>query len=368
MSTAPVPYPPGVSADTRHRIEAFWAGSSVGGRPAVHLTWQDPKDVGTPWTGSSDPLVRDRDPGFQAHMAHAALREHCMAEAVPRAGIHFGSNISLFPALLGHPYGYEGGTAWVRAVENLYARPVPAFDPAHPLIQTLHEGMRQVAAVIGDRAALIPPCLGIDALTTLSLLRGAEQMCEDLIDDPDTVVAWLEPARAYWCDLSRHLTAAARALGHGGGASWLHTWAPGSFEAVQCDAAVLLSQPMFERFVLPELHAAAACYDYTLYHLDGTCQMRFLDQIASVPNIRGIQWNPEPGENHIEDPRWIETFRSIRQRGLLLQFNGWESRSVEQILAVVRAIGPDGLMFALPPFSSEAEASAALERIEQECR
>jgi len=368
MNAVPAPYPSCVSDATRRRIEAYWAGASIGGRPAMHITWKDPQDVGTPWAGSNDPLARDRDPAFQAHMARAALCEHCLAEAVPRAGIHFGSNVALLPALLGHPYSYEGGTAWVHPVEDIYARPIPAFDPAHPLIQILNEGMRQVADVIGNQAALVPPVLGLDALTTLSLLRGMEHMCEDLIDDPATVEAWLEPVRAFWCDLSRHFTATARALGHGGGASWLHTWSPGSFEAVQSDAAVLLSKPMFERFVLPELRAAAACYDYTLYHLDGTCQLRFLDQIASVPNIRGIQWNPEPGENRIEDPRWLETFRAIRQRGLLLQFNCWESRSVEQIIAVVRAIGPDGLMFALPAFASEAEASAALERIERECR
>jgi len=119
---------------------------------------------------------------------------------------------------------------------------------------------------------------------------------------------------------------------------------------------------------MDELTAAATSFDYALYHLDGTCQMRFLDQIAAVPNVRGIQWNPEPGENRIEDPRWIESFRAIRQRGLLLQFNCWESRTVEQVIAVVRALGPDGLMFALPAFASEGEAVAALERIERECR
>lgn len=364
----PSPYPPGVSKDTRDRIEAFWAGSSIGGRPALHVTWKAPAVSDTPWSGSRDPLVRDRDPGFQAHVARASLREHCMAEAVPRAGISFGANIALFPAVLGHPYSYEGGTAWVHPVEGLYDMAVPEFDPAHPLVQAMDEGMRQIAAVIGDRAALIPPPLGLDALTALSLLRGMEQLCEDLMDDPDAVVAWLEPARALWRDLARHFTATARSLGHNGGSSWIHTWAPGSFEALQCDASVLLSKEMFAQFVLPELRAAAECFDHTLYHLDGTCQLRFLDQIASVPNIRGIQWNPEPEQNHIEDPRWIETFRMIRQRGLLLQFNFWESRTVEQIIAVVRAIGPDGLMFALPPFDSEAEAAAAIERIEKECR
>jgi hypothetical protein len=368
LASSPAHYPASVSADARRRLEAFWAGSSLGGRPALHITWKDATLSAEPWTGSSDPLVRDRDPAFQAHMARMSLRERCLAEAVPRTGIHFGSNIALLPALLGHPYGYTSGTAWIHPVEDIYDLPIPAFDPTHPLIRDLEEGMRQAAAVIGDQAALVPPALGLDALTALSLLRGAETMCEDLVDDPERVEAWLVPVRAFWRDLARHLTATTRSLGHAGGASWLHTWAPGSFEALQCDAAVLLSKPMFKRFVLPELTAAAASFDYALYHLDGTCQMRFLDQIAAVPNIRGIQWNPEPGENRIEDPRWIESFRAIRQRGLLLQFNCWESRTVEQVIAVVRALGPDGLMFALPAFASEGEAVAALERIERECR
>jgi hypothetical protein len=366
--SAPAPYPACVDTAARRRIEAFWAGSSIGGRPALHITWKDARTSDERWSGSSDPLVRDRDPAFQAHMARAVLREHGLAEAVPRAGIHFGSNIALLPALLGHPYGYTSGTAWIHPVERIYDLPIPAFDPTHPLIRDLEEGMRQAAAVIGDQAALVPPALGLDALTTLSLLRGAETLCEDLLDDPERVEAWLVPVRAFWRDLARYLTATARSLGHAGGASWLHTWAPGSFEALQCDAAVLLSKPMFTRFVLPELTAAATSFDYALYHLDGTCQMRFLDQIAAVPGIRGIQWNPEPGENRIEDPRWIECFRAIRKRGLVLQFNAWESRTVEQVITVVKALGPDGLMFALPAFASEGEAVAALEHIERACR
>ena len=364
----PAPYPASVPQEARQRLEAFWAGSSLGARPALHLTWRNPAFVPEPWRGSSVPYDQDNDSAFQAYSARASLHEHCLAEAVPRAGISFGSNVALFPALLGFPYQYESGTAWIHPVEELYRKPVPSFDPAHPLMQKLEESLRQVATVVGDRAAVIPPCWGLDCLTTLSLLRGAEQFCLDLMDEPETVLAWLEPARAYWRDLARHFVGTVRTLGHSGGSSWLHTWAPGSFEAVQSDAAVLLSEDLFERFVMPELRAAAPCFDYTLYHLDGTSQLRFLDQIATVPNIRGIQWNPEPGENHIENPRWLETFRRIRQKGLLVQFNFWESRTVDQILAVVRALGPDGLMFALPPFDSEAEAMAALEQLEKECR
>ncbi len=379
-------YPSQITPEARARIAAFWSGGSIGGRPALHLTYRDATAVRpatghgdhtnayglvaaptTAWQGSADLKQRDLDPDWQVHLAQQALGVHGLAEGVPRTVISFGSHIALLPALLGYEYEYASGTAWTHPVDDVYGRPIPTFNPAHPILQRLDDGMRRAAALVDGRIGLVSPPMGLDALTLLSLLRGAERMCEDLIDDPDRVEAWLVPVRAYWQALVRHFHERSAALGCQGSASWLHTWAPGSFEAVQCDAAVLLSKPMFSRFVLPELTASAACFDYALYHLDGTCQLRFLDQIAAVPGIRGIQWNPEPGANHIEDPRWIEVFRDIRTRGLLLQFNAWESRTVEQVIAVTRALGPDGLMFALPEFPDQEAAQQALARITSAC-
>jgi len=353
--------------EARQRLDAFWNNAPVD-RPALHITVRNPGFSAPAWGGPADAKERDWLPQWQAHRAHQVGSRRYLAEAMPLASVDFGSCLALVPVLLGADYMYENGTAWIKPLADAYERPLPVFDPAHPLLAILATGMEQASAVLAGQGALNPPAFGLDPLTILSLLRGAEQLCLDLVEEPERVEAWLAAANRVYLAAHAHLHAKAQALGHHGSASWLHTWAPGSFEALQCDAAVMLSKGMFARFALPALRAQDEQLDYSLYHLDGVCQLRFLDQLRSLPRLRGIQWNPEPPANHIEDPRWLAEFKRIRDLGFILQFNAWESRSVEQVVAVVKALGPRGLMFALPTFERREDAEAAIRSISAACR
>lgn len=99
--------------------------------------------------------------------------------------------------------------------------------------------------------------------------------------------------------------------------------------------------------------------DHALYHLDGVEPVRFLDLLATLPSLDGIQWKLQPGQGHIDDPRWIEVFRGIRARGWKLHFNEAECPTVDTVATVLEALGPDGLSFSLPEFPNVAEADAA---------
>jgi hypothetical protein len=103
--------------------------------------------------------------------------------------------------------------------------------------------------------------------------------------------------------------------------------------------------------------------DYSLYHLDGTCQLRFFDLLATLPRLNGIQWNPEPGNS---DPGpWLDTLREIRRRGWCLLVNDSVCNSVEAAEMITREVGPDGLFLSLPAFDTLSEAEAAIERIQK---
>ena len=121
---------------------------------------------------------------------------------------------------------------------------------------------------------------------------------------------------------------------------------------------------MFEEFVLPDLARITGYLDHSLCHLDGTSQLRFLDQLATLPRLNGIQWNPEPCA--LDPLQWLDTFREIRRRGWLLLLNHLEGRALEQAIAITRAAGPDGLFLSLPMFDTEEEAKAAIKAIERE--
>ena len=113
---------------------------------------------------------------------------------------------------------------------------------------------------------------------------------------------------------------------------------------------------------MPDSRSVSANLAYSLYHLDGTEQMRFIDQIASLPGLRGIQWNPEV--NAGPPSEWIGAFTTIRERTLSLHI---ECPSVDEAIVLTRVLGPDGLLLVLPPFESAVEAASAISAISAVC-
>jgi hypothetical protein len=53
---------------------------------------------------------------------------------------------------------------------------------------------------------------------------------------------------------------------------------------------------MFKEFVLPELQAQCKLLEYPLYHFDGVEQIRHLDDLLSIPELRAIQWTQVAGQ------------------------------------------------------------------------
>jgi hypothetical protein len=84
--------------------------------------------------------------------------------------------------------------------------------------------------------------------------------------------------------------------------------------------------------------------------------MRFLDLLRQCPRLNGIQWNPEPTAG--SPLQWLDVLREIRRR----RFSLYIFCSVDDAVALVRELGPEGLYLQLPAFNSLADAEAALRK------
>ena len=352
-------------ADARARLRAFWAGSSLG-RPVVlagvkgapiprapHQAWDDRPREETDWRPDMYAFTTD---WWLTH-----VRDQWLGEAMPRVCFAPACCLGLPAALVGARYRYDGSTAWIEPLPELYERPLPQFDPrAEPFVRLCACVQAQLDAVKG-RAFVNPP-LFLDALTTLSLLRTPAQLCLDLLERPDDVHRWRDALTRIYTDTYEWIYQRLRAAGHGEAGSFFTLMAEGRMEAVQCDFAVMLAPAHFTEFVLPDLRATTDYLDFSLYHLDGTCQMRFLDQLASLPKLSGIQWNPEPQAS--SPVCWLDALREIRRRKLCLAVS---CADVAEAVALTRALGPDGLALFLPAFESADEAERAIRRIGGAC-
>jgi len=152
-------------------------------------------------------------------------------------------------------------------------------------------------------------------------------------------------------------------LGYGDTCSWLEAMAEGRMEPIECDFSVMLSPDMFAEFVLPDLRRQTEYFDYSLYHLDGACQMRFFDLLKTLPKLNGFQWNPL--ESNGSPVLWLDAFREIRKHNFSLYVI---CENVDEAVQITRELGPDGLLLQLLPwFSLEAEAEDAIRKIEKVC-
>ena len=70
---------------------------------------------------------------------------------------------------------------------------------------------------------------------------------------------------------------------------------------MQCDLSVMLSNPMFKEFIMPELQAQCELLEYPLYHFDGIEQLRHLDDLLSIPNLKTIQRTQVAGQGPVTD-------------------------------------------------------------------
>ncbi len=342
--------------EARARLRAFWAGSSLG-RPALQVFARVDKPE-TPWTGPDwSAKERDLEPSWHAWATRAALGSvQYLAEAMPAFHVGWGSFLTTLAVAAGGDYVYHE-SAWILPIPDLYERPLPVFDSAHPMVTALDACFDAVVDAVGDAGFVTPPLM-MDGLSTLSMFREPDILCLDMVDRPDTVRAWAAALNTLYIDLYEYYYQRL-----GAGASWCFfgPFAEGRSEGVQCDFAVNLSPAMYAEFVAPDLRRVTDYMDFSLYHHDGVCQLRFLDQLAALPKLSGIQWNPETTAGQPTD--WLDTFRDIRRRGLVLMIG----TDVAQAVAVTRAIGPDGLFFSLPTFDTEAEARAAIAAIEAAC-
>lgn len=350
-------------AEARRRLDAFWNRSSLG-RPALAVTVRNPNFLPEP-----EPLLelpretRELTPAWQAWTAKNMLHRFIyLAEAMPRAYPEAGSNLVLLTTQMGAGYAFLNETAWIDHRLDIFSQPIPGFDPTHPFVQGLLACLEEMTQEVGCQGYLSPPVM-LDGLTSLSLLRGSAQLCLDLIEIPDTIIAWRDALSEMFIQAYEFFYEKLLQAGYGESCTWYQLMAPGRFEAVQSDFSVMISPMMFKRFVMPDLERVTEYLDYSLYHLDGIDQIRFFKHLSALPRLHGIQWNPEPGH---EDPiPWLDTLKEIRQRGWCLLMNDNFCTSVEAAERITEAVGPDGLFLALPVFDTIPEAEAAIERIEK---
>ena len=191
-----------------------------------------------------------------------------------------------------------------------------------------------------------------DFLTIFSLLRGVERLLLDLTEHKEEILEgrerflqlWVMYHERFWRLYSSKFP----------GDLWWLVWAPGKTYACQCDFSTMISPSMFQEFVVPEIESLGKYLDYIIWHLDGPEEIKHLDILLELPQIRAVQWVPGAGKPPSASPKWLPILKRIKQKGKRLWVTANNEKEVETL---IRELSPEGL-FISGGFTGEGEEEA----------
>lgn len=299
------------------RISKWWKGEPMD-RPCFVFSIRKPDEP--------DLLLTDLNKYWPSHYGvidYEGLRKRMLEDI--RANYYFGESVPTFPhhwggrgtpmamaAYLGGRVDLKENTVWVNPVIDDWRKFKLRFDKENIWLKNSLELFK---LSIGKCEGEYLPCLPDfgDALTVLSLLRGADRLLIDLIENKEAVLEardnfvqlWPKFHKTFWEPYSQKFP---------GDISWL-MWAPGKTYACQCDFSTMISPEMFIEYVVPEIETMGKYLDYIVWHLDGPDEIKHLDILLDLPEIKAIQWIPGYGNPPAASARWKSMLKRIQSKG-----------------------------------------------------
>jgi hypothetical protein len=340
---------------------AWWAGELE--RPLVMIENQVPHPENpfldlAPWEdipASSFPLEWPVEAVLDYYEQRLEARRF-YGDAFPKWWPNFGPGI--VAGFLGTQVHCAVETVWFEPARRGGASELQlAYDAANPWWRRVRELARAAIERWGSQVAVGHTDLGGN-LDILASLRTTQQLLYDLYDVPDEVARLSAEITRLWLRYYDKLQTLIQAAGRGT-SCWAPIWSPGRCYMLQSDFAFMISSPMFERFVLPDLAACCGHLEHGFYHLDGKGQIRHLDLLLGLERLRGIQWIPGDGQPPPEE--WLPLLKRIRDGGKLCQL----SVSPEGARTIVHELGGKGFALYIEQMMDREEAERFLHVLNQ---
>lgn len=239
------------------------------------------------------------------------------------------------------PYFGTSGVAEYAGSEPVYAPRTTWFEPcldepdAERVSFCRPEAFRRQKDAItrllekshGDYAVSVTDNCGI--ADALAALRGSDNLLMDMVTDPEFISRGIQKLMPIYKETQEELFSLTYENNEGSILSWMHLWAPSRCAQMQCDLSVMISNEMFNRFIMPELQELTEFLDYPVYHFDGREQIRHLDSLLSLKKLRAIQWTPVVGQPPTSE--FIPQLQKIQKAGKNLVLFP-QAKEVEKLL------------------------------------
>jgi hypothetical protein len=150
----------------------------------------------------------------------------------------------------------------------------------------------------------------------LASLRDPQNLCLDLMDDPEGVRLACEHITEFYQliydDLYNRIAAAGQAA-----TTWINCLHAGRYYVSNCDFICMISPRQFQEAILPSIIKENEFLDRNIFHLDGPGALKHLDALLDVGKLDGVQWVYGAGNG--PSAKWAHVYQKVQAAGKCLQ-------------------------------------------------
>ncbi|HEY8668739.1 MAG TPA: hypothetical protein VIL86_18980 [Tepidisphaeraceae bacterium] len=232
-------------------------------------------------------------------------------DTVPCIRVDFGP--AILGAFLGGQLEFSADTAWTHSMidDDWSNQPNWELQEDNPWWKRSNALLERVAADAPGRYVVCAPDLG-GASDMLLNLRGATQLCMDIVECPDVVRAAMTAQYPAWRRAISHIFDVATSRG-AGVIHWLGAWSNEPYCIPTCDLNYMLGPREFARVCVPDIARIAATMGRAVFHLDGPGAAPHIDALLEIPELQAIQFTP--GVQAPQGLPWVELYRKVLKKG-----------------------------------------------------
>jgi hypothetical protein len=279
-----------------------------------------------------------------------------LAETFPVYCPNLGPDV--YAAFYGCELSYRGVTSWSRpCVKNWDDIQKLNLDMNNPYFKKIEELTACALEKCQNRYLVGYTDLHPDMDCVLAW-RGMEQLCFDLVDNPEQVKHMLDIASQDFEKIFDKFDSFLKANNQLS-VTWMEIPSYGKMNIPSCDFAAMMSPKQFNELVLPILQKHVQHMNHNIFHLDGKDVARHLDVILEIPEINAIQWVQGMGE---DEPimQWIGLIKKIQSagKGVIVDIK------LEELQDFIGQLKPEGLFLCISE-SDLANQKAIIKRLER---
>lgn len=176
---------------------------------------------------------------------------------------------------------------------------------------------------------------GLDGLVSL---RGPQELCFDIFEEPELVQKLNFEMCMRFKEVYNRLNDILQEKQQGN-SNWMGIYHQQGWYVTSCDFGGMISEEMYQQFVIPELKEEIGFLKHTIFHLDGPGALRQLDSLLELEGLDGIQWVYGAGQPTAA--YWIETLKKIQDAGKMIHIDIVK----EDLPVLLEQLRPEGVLY-----------------------